>query len=150
MDFSSSMSHKTNPLLLLNFSLFSFLWCLSLMIISSFSLAFPLPLFINFFLCVLKMLRKNYKKYDNCTTDLKKSILSIDILCNTTKRQCKFSAYELVYSLIQFQFYCPLEICFAHISHRWCNHIIRMVTFGGGNITECSYRGVWNDIEGRL
>ena len=30
-----------------------------------------------------------------------------------------------------------------------CN-IIRMVTFGGGNITECSYRGVWNDIEGRL
>ena len=30
------------------------------------------------------------------------------------------------------------------------NDIIRMVTFGGGNITECSYRGVWNDIEGRL
>ena len=29
-------------------------------------------------------------------------------------------------------------------------NIIRMVTFGGGNITECSYRGVWNDIEGRL
>ena len=28
--------------------------------------------------------------------------------------------------------------------------IIRMVTFGGGNITECSYRGVWNYIEGRL
>ena len=31
-----------------------------------------------------------------------------------------------------------------------CMHIIRMVTFGGGNITECSYRWVWNDIEGRL
>ena len=28
--------------------------------------------------------------------------------------------------------------------------IIQMVTFEGGNITECSYRGVWNDIEGRL
>ena len=26
--------------------------------------------------------------------------------------------------------------------------IIRMVTFEGGNITECSYRGVWNDSEG--
>ena len=31
-----------------------------------------------------------------------------------------------------------------------CSVIIRMVTFGGGNITECSYRGVSNDIEGRL
>ena len=29
--------------------------------------------------------------------------------------------------------------------------IIRMVTFGGGNITECSqYLGVWNYISGRL
>ena len=27
--------------------------------------------------------------------------------------------------------------------------IIRMVTFGGGNITECSSHRVWNDIDGR-
>ena len=29
-------------------------------------------------------------------------------------------------------------------------NIIWIVTFEGGNITECSYCGVWNDIEGRL
>ena len=48
---------------------------------------------------------------------------------------------------------------FRHLKYMWSQHfqifpvrnlnIIRTVTFGGGNITECSYRGVWNDNSGR-
>ena len=46
--------------------------------------------------------------------------------------------------------------CFSFLEERHIlivpllQNVIRMVTFEGGNITECSYRGFWNDIEGRL
>ena len=38
----------------------------------------------------------------------------------------------------------------VYLGWLWLQDIIRMVTFGGGNITECSYRGVWNDNEGKI
>ena len=47
-----------------------------------------------------------------------------------------------------------ISITTLGVIHLWrgtlgCN-IMRMVTFEGANIMECSYRGVWNHIEGRL